>query len=69
MLAIRWRRGELESEFETEMEEVRLKYDPALEEMETVHVRLKKKDISVNLLALAWAPHWLGAGDEVVQAF
>jgi hypothetical protein len=60
---------ELESEFETEMEEVRLEYDPTLEELETVYVRPKKKDISVNLLALAWAPHWKGAGGEAVEAF
>ena len=47
---------DLESEFELEMEEVREKYDPLTQELETAVVRPKKKDISVNLVALVWSP-------------
>jgi hypothetical protein len=60
---------DLEAEFESEMEDVRERYDPDVEELETVIVRPKKKDIAVKLVALAWAPHWLGEGGEVVEAF
>ncbi len=60
---------DLEAEFESEMEDVRDRYDPDVEELETVIVRPKKKDIAVKLVALAWAPHWLGEGGEVVEAF
>ncbi len=59
---------ELEAEFEAETEEIKDKYDPSLEELETVLVRPKKKDISVNLVALAWAPHLEGGG-EVTPAW
>ncbi len=52
------RLAELEAEFEQETEEIREKYDPSLEDLETVVVRPKKKDIAVDLVALAWAPYW-----------
>ncbi len=53
----------LEAEFETDAEDVRDKYDPLAEDLETVVVRPKKKDISVDLVALAWAPYWDDGGD------
>jgi hypothetical protein len=62
------RLADLEAEFEAETEEVRQTYDPALEDLETVVVRPKKKDIAVNLVALAWAPHWERDG-EVAAAW
>jgi hypothetical protein len=62
------RLADLEAEFEAETEEVRTKYDPALEDLETVVVRPKKKDIAVRLVALAWAPHWRRGG-EVAAAW
>jgi hypothetical protein len=60
---------ELEAEFEVEMEEMRQKYDPEGEELETVVVRPKKKDIAVKLVALAWTPFFEGAGGEAVAAY
>ncbi len=62
------RLADLEAEFEAETEEIREKYDPALEDLETVVVRPKKKDIAVKLVALAWAPHWQRGG-EVAAAW
>jgi hypothetical protein len=62
------RLADLEAEFEAETEEIREKYDPALEDLETVVVRPKKKDIAVKLVALAWAPQWQRGG-EVVAAW
>jgi hypothetical protein len=62
------RLADLETEFEAETEGIREKYDPALEDFETVVVRPKKKDIAVNLVALAWAPHWQRGG-EVAAAW
>ncbi len=60
---------ELEAEFEAETEELRQKYDPSLEELETVAVRPKKKDIAVEMVALAWAPHWEAADGELTPAW
>jgi hypothetical protein len=62
------RLAELEAEFEAETEQIREKYDPALEDLETVVVRPKKKDIAVQLVALGWAPHWQRGG-EVAAAW
>jgi hypothetical protein len=60
---------ELEAEFEADTEELREKYDPSLEELETVAVRPKKKDIAVKMVALAWAPHWEAADGELTPAW
>ena len=62
------RLADLEAEFEAETEEIRAKYDPAVEDLETIVVRPKKKDIAVKLVALAWAPHWQRGG-EVAAAW
>jgi hypothetical protein len=62
------RLADLEAEFEAETEAVRERYDPALEDLETVVVRPKKKDIAVKLVGLAWAPHWQRGG-EVAAAW
>ncbi|UCC48516.1 MAG: ATP-binding protein [Gemmatimonadota bacterium] len=56
--AQRQRLAALEADFQAETEEIRASFDPLAEELETVVVRPKKKDITVNLVALAWAPHW-----------
>ncbi len=58
----------LEAEFEQETEQIRDKYDPSLEDLETVVIRPKKKDIAVNLVALAWAPYWQ-RGPEAAPAW
>jgi len=58
------RLAELEAEFEEETDEIREKYD-LLDDLETVVVRPKKKDIAVNLVALAWAPYWKRGGEAV----
>ncbi|UCC72213.1 MAG: ATP-binding protein [Gemmatimonadota bacterium] len=62
------RLADLEAEFEAETEAIREKYDPAFDDLETVVVRPKKKDIAVKLVALAWTPHWQRGG-EVAAAW
>ncbi len=59
----------LEAEFQREVEELKAKYDPQQEELETVSVRPKKKDISVKMVALGWAPHWEGSSGAVSPAW
>ena len=61
--------GALEAEFQTETEELKAKYDPQQEELETVSVRPKKKDIAVKMVALGWAPHWEGSSGAVSPAW
>ncbi|MBN1136214.1 MAG: DUF87 domain-containing protein [Anaerolineae bacterium] len=50
---------ELEAELEEKVEALAEKIDPATEELDTVAIKPKKADIAVELVALAWAPHWV----------
>ena len=49
---------ELNAEFEAETAELAARIDPSTEVLETINVKPKKADITVQLLALAWAPYW-----------
>ncbi len=46
--------AELQAEFENELTNQQAKVDPATEQLETVSSRLKKTNIEVQLVALAW---------------
>lgn len=48
--------ADLQAEFEAELAAKQSKIDPATESFETVSVRLKKANIDVQLVALAWVP-------------
>jgi hypothetical protein len=45
----------LEQEFTSELAQQQARIDPATETLETVSVRLKKSNIAVQLLSLAWS--------------
>ncbi len=49
---------ELENELKEEAAAITARWDEALEEFEKVPVRPSRRDIQVDLFALAWAPHW-----------
>jgi hypothetical protein len=53
----------LEEEFRAETETLAAKIDPMVEELESLTLRPKKADVSVALVALAWAPFWETAGE------
>jgi len=59
---------ELEEEFRAETAALEAKLDPLAEELESLNLRPKKADISVQLVALAWAPFW-DRGGERTPAF
>jgi hypothetical protein len=48
--------AELQAELEGDLREFENRFDPELEELETVTVRLRKSDVEVRLVALAWDP-------------
>lgn len=54
----------LEEEFRAETAALEAKMDPQAEELESLTLRPKKADISVQLVALAWAPFWDREGDR-----
>ncbi len=58
------RRAELVTEFETAVELLKARSDPATESFDHVQIRPKKKDINIRLVALIWVPHWRGSTGE-----
>jgi hypothetical protein len=48
----------LNSQAETAAAELQARVDPLTEALETITIKPKKTNISVQLVALVWAPHW-----------
>ncbi|HKE00573.1 MAG TPA: DUF87 domain-containing protein [Planctomycetota bacterium] len=59
--SLRRQQADLEVELQAEVGELEAKGDPLNETLEKAVVRPKKADVSVRLLALAWAPEWIDA--------
>ncbi|MGB7157731.1 MAG: hypothetical protein WBD40_06675, partial [Tepidisphaeraceae bacterium] len=59
---------ELERQFESDSASIVASIDAAAAAIETLPVRPKKSDITVSLVALAWAPHWQ-SGSELKPAW
>ena len=56
--ALQQQLADLEAQFEEESNALASKIDPLTEGLETVVIKPKKTDISVQLVALVWTPHW-----------
>jgi hypothetical protein len=50
---------DLEAELQEQVDALEERIDPATEILDTVAIKPKKADIIVDLVALAWAPHWV----------
>ncbi|HLC05970.1 MAG TPA: hypothetical protein VJK02_23280 [Anaerolineales bacterium] len=61
--------ADLDAEFKAMTEEMESKLDPLTETLETITIKPKKSEISVQMVALAWAPFWQGAGGEARPAW
>jgi len=48
---------DLNAQLESEVAELTSSSDPSAEKLETITIKPKKKDITVKLVALVWAPH------------
>jgi len=55
--AVQKQLNELTAEFEAESAELAAKIDPSTEQLETISIKPKKADITVQLLALVWLPY------------
>ena len=67
--AIQKQLKDLQDRFDAEVAALQSKTDPMTEELQTLAVRPKKSDISVQLLALVWSPYWLDAQGATSQAW
>ncbi|MBI5364474.1 MAG: ATP-binding protein [Planctomycetes bacterium] len=52
------RRAELEHEFQDELAALAAQFDPESEQLETLALKPKKTNVTVELATLAWAPYW-----------
>jgi hypothetical protein len=48
---------ELHTDFDTEVDRLEARLDPELEQLETITLKPRKKDIDIKLLSLAWVPY------------
>ena len=67
--ALRQQLTDLNAEFEAEAARLETRVDPQLEQLETVTIRPKKTNISVQLVALTWAPFWQDAQGSLTPAW
>jgi hypothetical protein len=61
--------AELEAQLESETAALEAKLDAQNEQLETVAIKPKKANISVQLLGLAWAPFWRDQSGEVTASW
>ncbi len=57
------------AEFEAKVAELQSAGDPTAEPLETLSIKPKKADIAVQLVALAWTPHWRDAQGTSTPAY
>jgi hypothetical protein len=60
---------DLQERFSQEAAELQSRIDPQNETFESIIVRPKKTDISVQLIALLWAPYWQDLPGNIKQAW
>ena len=61
--------GEMDTELQAETQALDAKIDAQNEQFETLSIKPKKTNISVQLITLAWAPFWRNASGETTAAW
>ena len=61
--------AELEAELQAEARALEAKTDAQSEPLETISIKPKKTNISVQLVALAWTPFWLDESGDKTAAW
>jgi hypothetical protein len=67
--AIQQQLNDLQAEFAAESNALAEKIDPLTEALETILIKPKKADISVQLVSLVWAPYWQDAQGSITPAW
>jgi hypothetical protein len=67
--ALRAQLNDLEAQFQADAAALAAQTDPMTEPLQNVTIKPKKTDISVSLVALAWAPHLVSPTGEIAQAW
>ena len=67
--ALQQQLADLEAQFKTETDTLAAATDPLNERLETVSLKPTKANITVKLVALAWAPHWRDEKGVLTQSW
>src|SRR5206468_7830429 len=67
--ALQQQLADLEAQFKTETDALAAAIDPLNEKLETVSLKPTKANIAVNLVALAWTPHWQDGKGVLTQSW
>ncbi|NWG08456.1 MAG: DUF87 domain-containing protein [Chloroflexi bacterium] len=67
--AIQQQLADLDAQLKSETDALAEKVDPLTESLETISVKPKKTDITVQLVSLAWAPYWQDEQGNVTPAW
>ncbi len=67
--AMEQRLQQLEADFKAETDILTGKNDPLTDPLDTIAIRPTKTDISVQLVALCWLPHWRNLDGRLTPAF
>ena len=67
--AINQQLADLDAQFRAETDVIEKSGDPQTEALETTVVKPTKANITIKLLSLAWAPHWLDAQGQTTPAW
>ena len=60
---------ELEDEIQEESDLISNKFDPQLEELDTIQLKPRKTDIDIRTVALGWAPFSLNEDGTAEELF
>jgi hypothetical protein len=69
VLALRQQLADLEAQFKTETDALASATDPLNERLETISLKPTKANITVKLVALAWAPYWRDEKGVLTQSW
>jgi hypothetical protein len=61
--------ADLETQLQTEIDALTTKADPKTETLETILMRPRKSDITVDALGLVWMPYWKDAGGAMTPSW
>jgi hypothetical protein len=67
--ALQQQLADLEAQFQSETQALESSIDPMTERFENITVKPKKTNISITLVALAWAPHWQDSSGRLTAAW